>query len=975
MENPNNPLLKLHSLGQSIWLDYLRRGMMSSGELKNFIDQDGLRGVTSNPSIFEKAIAGSHDYDETVRPLALEGKTPEEMYQILAIEDIQKAADLFRPIYDQEGGGDGFVSLEVSPYLAHDTKKTIDEARRLWSLVDRPNVMIKVPATVEGLPAIQQLISEGININITLLFGLPRYRKVVEAYLAGLEARAEKGQPVGQIASVASFFLSRIDVLVDPILEKKLEEGGDQAKTARDLHGQVAISSAKAAYMIYQEIFNSERFNKLTSLGAQKQRLLWASTSTKNPNYSDVKYVEALIGPETVNTLPLETINAYRDHGQPVARLMEGMEQAQNLLDQLPKVEIDLDQVTQQLEDDGVQKFSEAFDKLMEALKKRREAAIQEPLDRQVLYVDGSGKAVEAEIDHLKQENFCSRIWRKDATLWKQDPKDLDLIRNSLGWLHVAEKMEELLGGIEAFVSDIKAAGFRHVIHIGMGGSSLAPLVFERIFPTDVEGIPVTVLDTTDPATILRVERSSPIVNTLFIIASKSGTTAEPLGLGDYFYQKLVDAKMERAGDNFVAITDPGTPLVSLAQERGFRHIFKNFPDIGGRFSALSYFGLVPAALMGIDISELLAQALRMVHACATSVPSQENPGVILGAVLGRLQREGRDKVTLLMDGSISPLGLWIEQLLAESTGKEGTGLLPVAGEPLGSPDVYGKDRLFVYMHLDEKSGAAKVDGSKAEAIKDDALLKNGVQALKEANQPVVEIRLDNLLDLGQEFVRWEMATAAAGSILGINAFNQPNVQESKDNTNHLLDKVKEQGNLEEPEPNLVEGGLRLFYDNPAQTIHQTLENFFSQAKAGDYIALMAYLEETSQIDQSLQTIRLRLRDTLRLATTLGYGPRFLHSTGQFHKGGTNEGLFLQITGRDKEDASIPGKPYTFRTFKQAQALGDLQALKRHSRRALRVDLGTDVERGLMALGDAIGMAMEKLKDQGILQKTGQEPE
>lgn len=366
-----NPLLELESFGQSIWLDYLSRSALENGQIKQWMDQDGASGLTSNPSIFEKAIAESHDYDHTIRALALEGKSLQEIYQALTIEDIRHAADLFRPIYDRLDGADGYVSLEVSPKLAHDTAGTIAEARQLWAEVNRPNLFIKVPATSAGLPAIQQLIGEGINVNITLLFGLPRYREVMEAYLTGLEMLAARGKPLNRVASVASFFLSRIDVLVDPILEKiKLGEG-PAAEIVAGLHGQVAISSAKVAYQIYQEIFGSERFRSLAQKGARTQRLLWASTGTKNPDYSDVMYVETLIGQGTINTLPIETLNAYRDHGMPASRLEEGVQEAYRVLEGLRQAGIDLDALTQQLEDEGVLKFRKAFDQLTAALSQK----------------------------------------------------------------------------------------------------------------------------------------------------------------------------------------------------------------------------------------------------------------------------------------------------------------------------------------------------------------------------------------------------------------------------------------------------------------------------------------------------------------------------------------------------------------------------------------------------------------------------
>ena len=369
-----NPLLQLQTFGQSIWVDFISRGMIVSGELRKLIDEDGLRGVTSNPSIFNKAFADTHDYDQAIRALADEGRNTREIYQVLTLEDVRSAADVFRSVQAGTDGRDGFVSLEVSPHLAHDTEGTIAEARRLWTALDRPNVLIKVPATLEGLPAIRQLIGDGVNVNVTLLFGLQRYREVADAYVAGLEALVARGKPLAPISSVASFFLSRIDVLVDRILEKTIRDGGAQADRAASLRGQVAVASAKVAYTMYLQIFGTERFRRLAEQGARTQRLLWASTGTKNPAYSDVKYVEPLIGPETVNTLPIETLNAYRDHGQPAFRLNEDLEKYREVLEQLREVGIDLDAVTHQLEEEGVEAFIKPYDNSMATLEKKRTA-------------------------------------------------------------------------------------------------------------------------------------------------------------------------------------------------------------------------------------------------------------------------------------------------------------------------------------------------------------------------------------------------------------------------------------------------------------------------------------------------------------------------------------------------------------------------------------------------------------------------
>ncbi|MDF0675192.1 MAG: bifunctional transaldolase/phosoglucose isomerase [Nitrospira sp.] len=933
-----NPLLHLQTFEQSIWLDFIRRGMLTSGEMQQLREDCGARGVTSNPSIFEKAIVGSRDYDDRIRALTLEGKASREIYEDLTLNDVQCTADLFRRVYDQTEGRDGFVSLEVSPDLADDATGTVEEARRLWQLLNRPNVMIKVPGTREGIIAIRQLTAEGINVNVTLLFGLSRYRDVCEAYVEGLTARLARGMPLGRVASVASFFLSRIDILVDSLLDQRRQERNTD-KSYHDLLGQTAIACAKAAYEIYKELFHGERFRPLAVQGARPQRLLWASTSTKNPKESDVKYVEALIGPDTVNTLTLETLQAYRDHGRPSARLEEGITEARNVLDRLRKIGIDLEKVSDQLEEDGIRKFITAFDGLTESIERKRTATLKEPLDRQTLTLPGYDSFLQDRLNALEQNRFTSRCWRKEAALWKPDAHHQEAIRHSLGWLHVAEKMEDHLDELFGFAEEVRRDGFRRVVHMGMGGSSLAPLVFQRICPRRTGGLPLMVLDTTDPATVLKIEQEGPLADTLFIVATKSGTTAEPLAFRDYFFAKLKKIKGLQAGDNFVVITDPDSPLVKQAEERRFRRVFLNFSDIGGRYSALSYFGLVPATLMGVNVSELLVRALRMVHANAACVPVKEAPGIVLGTVMGELALHHRDKVTLLTSPSLRALGLWIEQLLAESTGKEGVGLLPVAGEAFGESSVYGDDRLFISIHAQDE--------------RDESLDRN-LAALQAAGKPVVSIQLEDPLDLGQEFFRWEMAAATAGAILGINPFDQPNVQESKDNTNRLLANVEQGGGLPEESSTVVEGSLALYAREVGHSASEVLRRFFQQALVGDYVALLAYLPEQTDIEERLQAIRELLRDRLHVATTVGYGPRYLHSTGQFHKGGPNTGLFLLITADEAIDAAIPDKPYTFGVFKHAQALGDLESLRKHGRRVLRVHLREEVTAGLTTLGEAL---------------------
>jgi transaldolase/glucose-6-phosphate isomerase len=925
---------------------------MVSGHLKHLIDEDGISGVTSNPSIFEKAIAGSKDYDEVVKKLAYEGREAAQIFETLAVEDIQMAADLFLPTYQATDARDGYVSIEVSPTLAHDTAATIQEARRLYRAVNRPNVLVKVPGTIEGLPAIQQLLGEGININITLLFAIERYEQVANAYIAALEKLAAEGKELKRVASVASFFVSRIDTLVDQQLDALLlgATTGAQREKISALFGKAAIANAKLAYQRFKEIFAGPRFQTLAQKGARVQRMLWASTSTKNPKYRDILYAEELIGPDTVDTMPASTLDAFRDHGRVRATIEEGLAEARQVMAQLAEVGIDMAAVTRQLEEQGVEAFAKDYQKLLNSIAEKRAqilgvGAVREP---------PLHSAVAATLEQLEEQKFPQRLWDRDPSLWKNDPEHQGVIRNALGWLRVSHAMLGHLEALSSFVQEVKSAGFSHAVVLGMGGSSLCPDVCRATFGTAPGFLQLHVLDSTVPASVARIEKSVDLEHTLFLVSSKSGGTVEPISFFKFFYERIRALKGERAGENFVAITDPGTSLEKLANEKKFRRVFPGVPDIGGRYSALSNFGIVPAALAGVDVQTLLERAERMVQACAASMPVQENPGMVLGTTLAEAARRGRDKITFVISRGIETFADWAEQLIAESTGKEGKGLLPVAGEALGEPRVYGKDRIFVYLKLETDA-----DGS----------IESALNALEAVGHPVIRISLRDKLDLGQEFFRWEVATATAGALLGIDPFDQPNVQESKDNTRRLLEEYREKGRFPEEEPLLDFDGLKFYGDAAARTDSAKLgaagkspegllAAFLSEARPGDYIALMAYLEPRAEHAAALQSVRVRLRDSTRLATTLGYGPRFLHSTGQLHKGGANNGLFIQITADDAEDLPIPGEPYSFSILKQAQALGDLRSLESKQRRVIRLHLGKDVPAQLARLGELVDKAV-----------------
>jgi glucose-6-phosphate isomerase len=555
--------------------------------------------------------------------------------------------------------------------------------------------------------------------------------------------------------------------------------------------------------------------------------------------------------------------------------------------------------------------------------------------------------AVRTMVRDWTEQGKVARLWARDATLWTGTDE-----ASWLGWLGIVDEQLARVDDLRRVAQNARQAGFAHVLLLGMGGSSLCPEVLRMTFGA-LPGWPaLSVLDSTDPAQVRAAEARVDLGRTLCVVSSKSGTTLEPNIFKEYFFERVRDTVgPAKSGDRFIAITDPGSKLEDVARTDRFRHVFHGVPSIGGRYSALSDFGMAPAALMGLDVERLLREAQAMVRACAVRGPAEENPGAVLGAILGVLASHGRDKVTLVAAPGIHDLGAWLEQLLAESTGKAGKGLIPVDREPLGPPELYGRDRLFVYLRLRSAPDVAQ---------------DRAVASLQAAGHPVVRIEVPEPYQLAAEFFRWEFATAVAGAILGINPFDQPDVEASKVATRRLTDEFEKTGRLPAEMPILEADGVRLFADprNAAElaaaerTLPGLLRAHLGRVRPGDYVALLAYVEMAPAHEEVLQGFRTRLRDRYRVATCLGFGPRFLHSTGQAYKGGPNTGVFLQITCDDAADLPVPGRRYTFGVVKAAQARGDFEVLAERGRRALRVHLGPDVVAGLRTLGKALDQAV-----------------
>jgi len=918
--------------------------MFTSGELRRLIDL-GLRGMTSNPTIFEKAIGAGDDYDEQIRELARSAGDPSALFEALAIQDIRSAADALRPTYDRLHGADGYISLEVSPLLAHDTAGSVAAAKRLWKTVDRPNVMIKIPGTPEGVPAITEVIAAGINVNVTLIFSLEAYEATANAYIAGLEQRVARGESIETIASVNSVFVSRIDTAVDKLLQKKIDRG----EPLKPLLGKIGVANLKLTYQCFKELFGSERFAKLAAQGAHVQRPLWASTGTKNPAYSDLLYVENVVAEHTVNTVPPATLDALLDHltVRPNA-IEEDIGGAAQTAAALARAQISLSDVTKKLQEDGVKLFADSYEALLTVVEKKAKALAGE---RPAVVTIDPGKTqtdLETPLLAFAQGAFLQKLWARDPAPWTNDPKHTEIIKHALGWLDFPQRVLDDVEDLLVFSRDI-AREFTHVVVLGMGGSSLAPDVLRATFGR-TQGFPLLhILDSSDPAQIKTLDDELDLARTLFVVASKSGTTIEPDAFMRYFFHRVETAVASRPpGRQFIAITDPRTALAEQARRDGFRRVFLNDPDIGGRYSALSYFGMVPAALAGFDVRLLLNRGIGALQADKRASSSDRAEGVRLGSALAAFAKTGRDKLTLIAHPQVASFGTWCEQLIAESTGKSGLGIVPIEGETLGEPQSYGTDRLFVYIG----------DGLSPQPAIDAAL-----GALAAAGHPIIRVRMNDAYDIGAQFALWEIATATAGAALGIDAFDQPNVQESKDNTKRLLEDHAKNGvfvepaaNLETPEATLtrLSGSAA---STPGATLSETLGRIFAQTKPGDYVAITAYIEMNEEHQRALYEIRLKIRNALRIATTVGFGPRFLHSTGQLHKGGPNTGVFLQLTADPPIDLSIPGMT-TFKTLEHAQALGDFESLNARKRRGARLHLTVPLEQSLTALSNAVDAAL-----------------
>lgn len=921
--------VELAKAGQSPWLDSISRQLIRSGELKSLVQKSGVLGVTSNPTIFEQAI-GKHagGYEPEIRSLVRQERSTLEIYDALTIADIREACDVLKAVHAESQGEHGYVSLEVRPDLAHDRKRTVEEALKLVKAVGKPNLMVKVPATPEGIEAFRELTALGVHVNVTLIFSAIHYRSVLEAYIQGLEARRARKQDLSKVHSVASVFVSRFDSAIDGQLSRlqEMESEQDERADLESLKGKAALANCKAIYQDFKKTISSKRFRDLAAAGAAVQKVLWASTGVKNPKYADLLYVESLVGRDTVNTMPRATLDALLDHGRITADTAEqNADEAAETIEHLKEWGIDIDEVGQKLQHDGLIAFENSFDSLMRTLEIARGKNARGASAKYQVGVSKSQAAL-VPVQMLEKDRWIERFFNWDTSLWKEEEEHKKVILNRLGWLKSPDWMLGRLYELDELQAQVKSEKIKDIVLLGMGGSSLAPEVINFICRKS-KTPRFHVLDTTDPASILSVLAKIALKSTLFVVSSKSGSTVETMSQFQFFYDRVLKLygrkadKVSCAGRHFIAVTDEGSRLEHEGHSKEFRKVFINPGNIGGRYSALSLFGLVPAAMLGIPVRKILDNARSLLEFSSSQKKVRENASFYMGALLGGFAKNGIDKLTILPTKSLASFGAWLEQLIAESTGKEGRGVVPVDGEAPGSPSVYGQDRFFVVL---------RQKGDK------DKRLEKRVKALKKAGFPVVESVWSDPSVIGAEFLSWEIITAVSSAVLGVNPFDEPNVKESKDNTTRILAAAEKEGEI----PKLV----------PVTPVRSGVdfEGFFSSLREEKpYIAFLAYIDRNPLTLKALARIQARMRDGVRLPVLVGFGPRYLHSIGQLYKGGPSKGAFIVLLNQDAKDASIPHAKFSFSQLKMAQGIGDAQAASVRERPLLTVDLGKDVLKGL----------------------------
>ena len=895
-----DPIQSVHSLGQSLWLDIIRRDSLDSGELADRVAAGELRGATSNLTILESAILSSDSYSVDLRRLAQAGWTAEKIFNQLAVDDIRAAADAFLPLFEQTNGGDGFVSIDVNPEFADDTNRTIEEARRLWDAVNRPNAMIKIPATLAGLPAIESSIRAGINVNATLIFSLGRYIEVMEAYMIGLEGRLEAGGSLDYVTSVASFFVSPIDIALDEQLREVFQRGEAEGERASSLLGKVAIANSKLAYAQFVATFQGERFQKLATRGARVQRPLWASTSMKNPEYPDTYYVDNLIGPDTVNALSEASLKAFKDHGTPELTLPENISTARSQLQALDDLGISLDAAAEQLEVQGVSESAISYRSILGTIEEKagafqKEIAALEPKMRETL--------AEVELDDVGK-----RLWQQDVTLWVERDREKARVRRWLGWLSEPARASTETAELTRFAEALDPAITTFVL-IGSGGGTITAEMLARILAPP-NGIDLHTISTANPDDIRTIKRKiAPEATFYLLVDSSSGDGIEEHLLSTFWEQALRKLE-EQTGDHFVVITKDGSKLHHWAVEKGIQKIIEADKQDDFWLSPFNWTSLLPAAQAGADIQSFVQGGVGMTRACGPLVDVAQNPGLFLSSVLAAAFRSGRDKVTLFADPPLEPILKWIEGLLAAGRGKEESGFIPIWDEPPGSGNVYGDDRLFVYLR---SSGA--LDRRLAGWIRADI----PVLVLETSTNPEA---------IGEMLVQWQIGAAIAQHLLSVNPTDLDARHRTRAELQHILHRLERKGALPQADPLWQGDGVQLRAASrdlqfTGSGLSEVVDFILSESQEAGGLGLRLYTPMSITLQGKVKRLRHTLRDQLGLFSLASPAGCDLCSDR-----GLKDMVYLILMVKPRKDEAIPGKNYTFGQLFEGQALSDLAAMK-----------------------------------------------
>ena len=895
-----DPIQSVHSLGQSLWLDIIRRDSLDSGELADRVAAGELRGATSNLTILESAILSSDSYSVDLRRLAQAGWTAEKIFNQLAVDDIRAAADAFLPLFEQTNGGDGFVSIDVNPEFADDTNRTIEEAKRLWDAVNRPNAMIKIPATLAGLPAIESSIRAGINVNATLIFSLGRYIEVMEAYMIGLEGRLEAGGSLDYVTSVASFFVSPIDIALDEQLREVFQRCEAEGERASSLLGKVAIANSKLAYAQFVATFQGERFQKLATRGARVQRPLWASTSMKNPEYPDTYYVDNLIGPDTVNALSEASLKAFKDHGTPELTLPENISTARSQLQALDDLGISLDAAAEQLEVQGVSESAISYRSILGTIEEKagafqKEIAALEPKMRETL--------AEVELDEVGK-----RLWQQDVTLWVERDREKARVRRWLGWLSEPARASTETAELTRFAEALDPAITTFVL-IGSGGGTITAEMLARILAPP-NGIDLHTISTANPDDIRTIKRKiAPEATFYLLVDSSSGDGIEEHLLSTFWEQALRKLE-EQTGDHFVVITKDGSKLHHWAVEKGIQKIIEADKQDDFWLSPFNWTSLLPAAQAGADIQSFVQGGVGMTRACGPLVDVAQNPGLFLSSVLAAAFRSGRDKVTLFADPPLEPILKWIEGLLAAGRGKEESGFIPIWDEPPGSGNVYGDDRLFVYLR---SSGA--LDRRLAGWIRADI----PVLVLETSTNPEA---------IGEMLVQWQIGAAIAQHLLSVNPTDLDARHRTRAELQHILHRLERKGALPQADPLWQGDGVQLRAASrdlqfTGSGLSEVVDFILSESQEAGGLGLRLYTPMSITLQGKVKRLRHTLRDQLGLFSLASPAGCDLCSDR-----GLKDMVYLILMVKPRKDEAIPGKNYTFGQLFEGQALSDLAAMK-----------------------------------------------